>query len=369
MQVFVCMMLLSALHTALPFVVRESGSPKVLYLLMVPLGITQALLNPSLHKLIASWSPVNERTRVHNSIYAGQNAGKMVSSFTSAFIVTSVLGWHWVFWSNAILCGAFGLLWIANVSDSPAVDPRISGAERDHIRLSVYADAGAPSAEEHPSFFSLPWRDILASVPFWAIVVNHFAYDWGSQTAASWVPQWLNQALDFDLKEAGLRAMLPQLASFIVVVLSGPLALRVLERRIVSVTTLRKAFQAMGLLIPGGLLLLLCWLDNITRDAALGLVVASVACGGLTYSGHHVNHIDLSPTYAPILYGATNTVANVASIVSPIVNGWLLGSSDGSSDRPDPASWHKVFLLSAVVQCVGGVVWLVAASGRKQPWG
>lgn len=358
-------MLLCALHTTLPFVVRTSGSPEVLYALMIPLGIAQALLNPSLHKLISSWSPVNERTRVHNSIYAGQNAGKMISSFTSSFIVTSKLGWQWVFWSNATLCGMFGILWILSVSDSPAVDPRISNAERDHIRLSVYADAGAPSAEEHPSFFSLPWRGILTSAPFWAIVINHFAYDWGSQTAASWVPQWLNQALGFDLKHAGVLAMLPQLASFIVVVFSGPIALRILERRIISVTTLRKAAEGVGLLVPAALLLLLCSLPNITRDAALGLVVASVACGGLTYSGHHINHIDLSPTYASILYGATNTVANFASIISPLVNGWLLGSTD----RPDPSRWHRVFVLSAIVQGVGGLVWLLAASGKKQPWG
>lgn len=178
LQIFCCMMLLMMLHAVIPFAVRGSGDPRVLYALMVPLGVAQALLNPSLHKLISSWAPVSERTRVHNSIYAGQNAGKMVSAFTSALIAAgSRTSWAWVFWSNAILCGTFGIAWICIVSDSPARDPRISAAERDFIRLSIHADAGAPSAEEHPSFFSLPWRQILSSLPFWAIVINHFAYD------------------------------------------------------------------------------------------------------------------------------------------------------------------------------------------------
>mgnify|MGYP004120982477 CR=1 FL=1 len=39
-----------------------------LYFVLVPMGVAQALLTPSLHKLIASWAPVNERTRVHNTI-------------------------------------------------------------------------------------------------------------------------------------------------------------------------------------------------------------------------------------------------------------------------------------------------------------
>ena len=33
------------------------------------------------------------------------------------------------------------------------------------------------------------------------------------------------------------------------------------------------------------------------------------------------------------------------------------------------ADWHKVFVLSAAVQGVWVVVWLLAASSRKQLWG
>jgi hypothetical protein len=130
----------------------------------------------------------------------------------------------------------------------------------------------------------------------------------GAQTASSWIPTWLTQELNFDLKQAGVLSMLPQLASFIVVVVTGPLALALLERRLLSVTALRKICQGCGLLVPAALLLMLCQLQDVTRTGALALIIASVAFGGLTYSGHHVNHIDIAPTYAPILYGTTNTV-------------------------------------------------------------
>jgi hypothetical protein len=59
---------------------------------MVPIGGAQALLNPSLHKLISSWAPLHERTRMHNTIYAGQSAGKMLAPISSAFIAAAH-GW------------------------------------------------------------------------------------------------------------------------------------------------------------------------------------------------------------------------------------------------------------------------------------
>ena len=78
-----------------------------------------------------------------------------------------------------------------------------------------------------------------------------------------------------------------------------------------------------------------------------------------------MNHIDLSPTYAPILYATTNTLANLASVIGPVVNGALLGSED----IPSRAKWNSIFLLSALIQVFGGAVWLLAASGKRQPWG
>ena len=188
-QILVCMLLLCLLNFAIPFALRAAdwhARTAVLYCLMVPLGMAQALMNPSLHKLIASWAPVNERTRVHNTIYAGQNAGKMVATASSALIASS-LGWAAVFWVNSAICGCFGVAWICAVSDTPARDPRISAAERDHIRLSIHADSRTTAEEEHPSFFELPWRNILTSAPFFAILVNHFAYVSRHDIAGIWV--------------------------------------------------------------------------------------------------------------------------------------------------------------------------------------
>ena len=72
-QIGACMLLICGLNTAVPTVLRaagHSGGSAALMALMIPLGVAQALLNPSLHKLISNWAPTNERTRMHNTIYA-----------------------------------------------------------------------------------------------------------------------------------------------------------------------------------------------------------------------------------------------------------------------------------------------------------
>jgi ACS family sodium-dependent inorganic phosphate cotransporter len=397
-QIFACMALLCVLNASIPAVVRgaakageadfgsesasgEGSTPPAnmaaayaLTALMVPIGIAQSLMNPSLHKLISSWAPLNERTQLHNSIYSGQNAGKMLATASSA-LIAATFGWPVVFWTNAILCGCFGVVWLCVVSDDPSRDPHISRAEHDHIRASIASDsdpnkltanAGGESTDgavdHHSSLKDLPCAQILTSLPFWAIVINHFVADWAGATTSSWVPSWLKEDLGYDLKHAGFLATLPSLAAFVVVVISGPIALAMLERGTVSVTTLRKCCQGGGLLLPAALLLLLCYADG--RAVVITLMVAATAFNSLTYSGHHVNHIDLSPRFAPILYGITNTVANTAPIISNWVNGAILGD-----DQHSTSAWHHVFLLSAAIQVCGAAFWLALASGRRQVWG
>lgn len=58
-------------------------------------------------------------------------------------------------------------------------------------------------------------------------------------------------------------------------------------------------------------------------------------------------------------------IANLASIISPVINGQLLGAAE----HPSNDRWHHVFMLSSVIQLTGGLVWLALASGTRQKWG
>lgn len=56
--------------------------------------------------------------------------------------------------------------------------------------------------------------------------------------------------------------------------------------------------------------------------AIVGLTLA-VGLGGFTWSGFPVNHLDIAPRYAGILFGVSNCLATIPGIFSPMVVGIL----------------------------------------------
>jgi len=76
-----------------------------------------------------------------------------------------------------------------------------------------------------------------------------------------------------------------------------------------------------------------------------------------------INHIDLSPTYAGVLMGVTNTVATIPGIVSPTLTGYILGSD---VDHPPIENWRIVFFIAAGFYALGVVTFALFASGEQQ---
>lgn len=56
--------------------------------------------------------------------------------------------------------------------------------------------------------------------------------------------------------------------------------------------------------------------------AVVGLTFA-VGLGGCAWSGFPVNHLDIAPRYASILFGISNCLATLPGIFSPLVVGFL----------------------------------------------
>ena len=70
----------------------------------------------------------------------------------------------------------------------------------------------------------------------------------------------------------------------------------------------------------------LVYLSFVRDDETLcvALLTLSVALNGCTYVGFNVSHLDLSPNYASTLFGITNAVANVMSLMAPLAVGFIV---------------------------------------------
>lgn len=60
------------------------------------------------------------------------------------------------------------------------------------------------------------------------------------------------------------------------------------------------------------------------REVAVALLVLSASINGCVYVGFQVNHLDLSPNFASIMMGITNSVGNLTSLAVPYAVGAIV---------------------------------------------
>jgi len=204
----------------------------------------------------------------------------------------------------------------------------------------------------------VPWDAMFLNIPVWALIINQFACGWTFYTLLTWLPGYLVDQLHFDLKNAGFVAVLPYLASFMISNSAGPTA-DYLRQHYFSTTTVRKIFQITCCLGSGTFLVLCGFTDSV--PLAVAFMTLSVGLSGFSAAGYMVNHIDIFPEYAGVLFGIANVAGTVPGVISPTLTGWILGANPGIEE------WRIVFFLAFGIFVAAAIIWGLFASGEKQP--
>lgn len=97
-----------------------------------------------------------------------------------------------------------------------------------------------------------------------------------------------------------------------------------IRRNFLSVRASRFLCNSVGEILPAIALVALGYVNPDNPILAISILVIAVATNMSIYCGHHLNHMDLSPNFAGSLMGCTNAVANVCSILAPLVAGWIV---------------------------------------------
>lgn len=87
-------------------------------------------------------------------------------------------------------------------------------------------------------------------------------------------------------------------------------------------------------------------------DSVLTMVLLTLAVGfqGALYTGYLVNHLDLSPNYASVIYGITSTFGTIPSFVAPLMVATLTKGQVGTEFR---FAWRVLtsFLFFSFFSC------------------
>ncbi|XP_055864600.1 sialin-like isoform X1 [Biomphalaria glabrata] len=328
----------------------------LVYAVRFILGLGAAVSFPCIQAMLGKWAPPFERSKLSSFILSGIPVGS-ITTFAFASLLCQYgfdNGWGSIFY----LSGIINLLWVAAwfylTADSPAQHKWISEREKIYIETSIGRGA---IRKVH----DVPWWNILTSLPVWAIVVGQVCNNYVHFSFITLLPTYLKESLNFDIKQNGLVSSSPYLSQFVSSLLVGVVADVVRERRCMSTTVTRRVFQSISFLGMALCMVSVGQLECEQRYIAVVLICLCTVFMSFNRGGYLVNHLDLAPSYAGILFAFTNTVGTVPGMVAPIIAGALTPNKTSEE-------WNHVFYVCAGLTTLGAVVYLFLSDGELQDW-
>jgi len=306
------------------------ASLSALMLARIGLGFGEAAVFPACINLIGRWVPPLRRSSAVALVMSAAPLSTVIALPLTGFLIRSH-GWPAPFYLFGAISIVWALLWFMLIKGGAGVAPDASAARS-----------------------AIPWKRILTSAPVWAIVITNSCFNWSFYLLLAWLPSYLKHTFGVSLVNAGLLSAAPWLASFLVANAAGAIADRML-RAGRSATFVRKLMQTLGLTLGGVFLSLLPAAASIT----IAVILTTCAAGtfALCFAGYAPNGFDLSPRYADVIWGLSNTVGTLPGIFGVFLTGWLVDHT-GTFAAP--------FYVTTGVSFLGALVFLVFASGQRQ---
>nr|XP_020444576.1 sialin-like [Monopterus albus] len=289
-------------------------------------GFGEGVTFPAMMAMWARWAPPLERSRLICLSGSGGNFGAFLALPLTGFICQT-LGWPAVFY----LCG--------------------EGVKLIQTKYShIYCQG-----------WSVPVLSMMLSVPLWAIIIAKMCSNWAYYTLLTSLPTYMDNILHFDLKSCLVfLSALPYLGGWLISILSGFVADNLIERRVFSVTVVRKLFTLTGMLLRAAFLMAVSY-AGCSHILTVTFLTLSIATGGISGPGVFINQIDIAPRFAGFLLGITNTYGTIPGIVAPIATGYF--TKDHTL-----AGWRKVFWVAAGINVGGALIYTIFGTGKIQPW-
>ncbi|XP_005176575.1 putative inorganic phosphate cotransporter [Musca domestica] len=320
-------------------------------------GVFQGLDLSGAYALLANWCPVEERNRLGALAFSGNECGTLMAMLLSGLIAISALGWPGI---SYIFCGIgliWCLLWIIFGASSPNTSKFISLEEKTYIQISK-----KETVEGSKKSIPIPWKAILLSPAFWALIVARCSEAWSFTAVQAALPEYMNGVFCMDMKNNTLYSALPYILLWVMSYVYLILADLLINYKILSLNALRKTFNSIAFWIPAICLIGIGFLKPHQQIIAgiLMIVIVGINAGNMIGSG--LNVIDLSPNHTDILMSILNAAGSIMPMLNPLVMAAVV--HDDSDDR----QWQILFIICALIYFVGNIIYLIWGSTDAQPW-
>ncbi|XP_046624729.1 sialin-like [Neodiprion virginianus] len=326
-----------------------------LYALRFFTGLVSSSNLPVMNVLMGKWVVYEEKGMWAAIIYAGMPLGTVISILTTAQII-SAAGWEAVFYVHGTLPLIWCVIFILFFADNPESQKFITEEEREYI-CGTYAHR-KPFSENKPR---VPWKAIFTSVPFWALILTNTLGNFSWYFLLTTVPLYMNHVLKFNIKaNAGITCF-----PYLIIAILNPCLGKLLDwgrtRGIWKMTVARKIAVTISC-VPTAVLILIIAYIGCHRLATTILLCINIVVAGTVFIGHLCNQNDLSPNFAGILMGITNTPGTIPAFVIPALTGHF------TKNEHTFGTWRNIFWIIIICQISAWLIFTIFGSGNIQPW-
>ncbi|ALC41364.1 CG9864 [Drosophila busckii] len=343
--------LIAAALTALT-PLAASWDKYAVFALRVLIGLVTGVMYPCCHCLVSKWSPPDEKGKFLAALMGG-TFGTVITWPLCGLIIES-LGWDWAFYIVAIIVVVISLLWLYLVADTPAQHSSISLKEREYIESSL---SGTLSKQAKWP----PYKQLLVSMPFYALLLLHYGSMWGLFFLLTATPKFLSEVLGFNLSSAGFLSSLPHIARLLAAFGFGSVADWLRRKGWWTITFTRKFFSVPSHIIPGIMLIVLAFFGR-EPYWCIAIMTISLGFNGAATAANLANSQDLAPNFAGTLYGIINCLGTTPGFFSPLIVAAF------TKDKNTIDEWFWIFIIGAAAYILPALFFWVFGDGKIQKW-
>jgi ACS family D-galactonate transporter-like MFS transporter len=287
--------------------------------LRLAIGVFEAPSYPINNRVVTTCFPDNERATAIAVYTCGQFLGL---AFVTPLLVSIqfYIGWRGLLATTGLIGIIWGFVWYF-LYRNPTDHARANKAELKHIEdgggiINMHSKS---SIEGKPKF---EWRNLKKVFTYrklWGIYIGQFAVNSTLWFFLTWFPTYLVKYRGLDFLKSGFLASTPFLAAFAGLLTSGLLSDYLLKKG-VSINIARKAPVIFGLLLSASIIG-----ANYVDSPAWIIFFMALAFFGNGFAT--ITWVFVSTLAPKSLIGLTggvfNFIGNLASIVIPIVIGYL----------------------------------------------
>jgi ACS family glucarate transporter-like MFS transporter len=290
----------------------------MLFALRFLMGVGEAPAFPANSRITAQWFPNNERGRAAAIFNSAQYFALAAFNPLMGWILVA-FGWEAVFYSMGLVGVALSFYWFKVVRD-PRTHPKVNQAELDFIQT------GGGLANLSDKKTEIKWsyiKALLTNRMMLGVYLGQFCLNTITWFFLTWFPTFLVQAKGMSILKAGLIASVPAICGFSGGLLGGIVSDWLLKKG-KSLTFARKLPIIIGLVMSGSIILA----NYVTLEwVVVGVMSLAFFAKGFGALGWVVI-TDTSPKEMLGMNGGMfNFCGNIASIVTPLVIGYILQST------------------------------------------